>query len=95
MTVRRSPGRKKPSAGLAVGVEAPDGTRRPDMRKLRCAVDTRKSSEEGLDMDFNSLDAQWESCEAYFASQRAEGWVHVPDRYDDGAFSGGTLERQR
>src|SRR3954462_2684276 len=63
------------------------------VRKLRCAVYTRKSSEEGLDMDFNSLDAQRESCEAYIASQRAEGWIHVPDRYDDGGFSGGTLER--
>jgi DNA invertase Pin-like site-specific DNA recombinase len=56
-------------------------------------VYTRKSSEEGLDMDFNSLDAQRESCEAYIVSQRAEGWVLVADRYDDGGFSGGTLER--
>jgi site-specific DNA recombinase len=62
-------------------------------RKLRCAVYTRKSSEEGLDMDFNSLDAQRESSEAYVASQKAEGWVLVPDRYDDGGCSGGTLER--
>jgi len=62
-------------------------------RKLRCAVYTRKSSEEGLDMDFNSLDAQREACEAYIASQRAEGWMLVGDRYDDGGFSGGTLER--
>jgi site-specific DNA recombinase len=62
-------------------------------RKLRCAVYTRKSSQEGLDMDFNSLDAQWESCEAYILSQRAEGWSLVGDRYDDGGFSGGTLER--
>jgi site-specific DNA recombinase len=63
------------------------------VRKLRCAVYTRKSSEEGLDMAFNSLDAQREACEAYIASQKAEGWVLVPDRYDDGGFSGGTLER--
>ncbi|MBR1335332.1 recombinase family protein [Bradyrhizobium ottawaense] len=62
-------------------------------RKVRCAVYTRKSSEEGLDMDFNSLDAQRESCEAYIASQRAEGWTPVSDRYDDGGYSGGTLER--
>src|SRR3979409_476844 len=62
-------------------------------RKLRCAVYTRKSSEEGLEMEFNSLDAQREACEAYVASQRAEGWLQVPDRYDDGGFSGGTLER--
>jgi len=63
------------------------------VRKLRCAVYTRKSSEEGLDMEFNSLDAQREACEAYIASQRAEGWVLVHDRYDDGGVSGGTLER--
>ena len=62
-------------------------------RRTRCAVYTRKSSEEGLDMEFNSLDAQRESCEAYVASQRQEGWVLVPDYYDDGGFSGGTLER--
>jgi site-specific DNA recombinase len=67
--------------------------KKPIVRKLRCAVYTRKSSEEGLDMEFNSLDAQRESCEAYVASQRPEGWVLVPDRYDDGGFSGGTLER--
>ena len=63
------------------------------VRKVRCAVYTRKSSEEGLDMDFNSLDAQREAGEAYVASQRQEGWLLVPDRYDDGGFSGGTLER--
>jgi DNA invertase Pin-like site-specific DNA recombinase len=63
------------------------------VRRLRCAIYTRKSSEEGLDMEFNSLDAQREACEAYIASQKAEGWVAVRDRYDDGGFSGGTLER--
>jgi DNA invertase Pin-like site-specific DNA recombinase len=62
-------------------------------RKLRCAVYTRKSSEEGLEQEFNSLDAQREACEAYVVSQKPEGWVLVPDRYDDGGFSGGTLER--
>jgi site-specific DNA recombinase len=67
--------------------------KKPIVRKLRCAVYTRKSSEEGLDMEFNSLDAQREACEAYVASQKAEGWLLVPDRYDDGGFSGGTLER--
>ena len=66
---------------------------KPIVRKLRCAVYTRKSSEEGLDMEFNSLDAQREACEAYVASQRSEGWVLVPDRYDDGGISGATLER--
>src|SRR3954451_364709 len=62
-------------------------------QKLRCAVYTRKSSEEGLEMEFNSLDAQREACEAYIVSQKAEGWILVPDRYDDGGVSGGTLER--
>jgi site-specific DNA recombinase len=63
------------------------------VRKLRCAVYTRKSTEEGLDMEFNSLDAQREACQAYVASQKAEGWMLAPDRYDDGGFSGGNLER--
>ncbi|MCX8999156.1 recombinase family protein [Rhizobiaceae bacterium BDR2-2] len=62
-------------------------------RRLRCAIYTRKSSEEGLDMEFNSLDAQRESCEAYVASQRSEGWATIRERYDDGGFSGGTLDR--
>ncbi len=61
--------------------------------KRRCAVYTRKSSEEGLEQEFNSLDAQREACEAYIASQRSEGWVLVRDRYDDGGVSGGTLDR--
>ncbi len=65
----------------------------PVVRKLRCAVYTRKSTEEGLDMEFNTLDAQREACEAYVVSQRAEGWLPVEDRYDDGGVSGGTLER--
>ncbi len=63
------------------------------VRRLRCAVYARKSTEEGLDREFNTLDAQRDACEAYVASQRAEGWVLVPDRYDDGGFSGATLER--
>jgi site-specific DNA recombinase len=66
---------------------------KPLVRRLRCAVYTRKSTEEGLDMEFNSLDAQREACEAYVASQKAEGWTLVPDYYDDGGFSGGTLAR--
>jgi site-specific DNA recombinase len=63
------------------------------VRKLRCAVYTRKSSEEGLEQEFNSLDAQREACEAYIASQKPEGWLLVPDRYDDGGISGATLDR--
>ncbi|MDR3529212.1 MAG: recombinase family protein, partial [Rhodopila sp.] len=63
------------------------------VRKRRCAVYTRKSTDEGLDKEFNTLDAQREACEAYIASQRAEGWLLAPDDYDDGGFSGGTLDR--
>jgi site-specific DNA recombinase len=66
---------------------------KPIVRKLRCAIYTRKSSEEGLDQEFNSLHAQREACEAYIASQRSEGWVLVRDQYDDGGISGGTLDR--
>ncbi len=80
---------RRAPASVAVG----GGPSRPVVRKRRCAVYTRKSTEEGLDMEFNSLDAQREAGEAYVASQKAEGWVLVDDRYDDGGFSGGTLER--
>lgn len=62
-------------------------------RRLRCAIYTRKSSEEGLEQEFNSLDAQREACEAYIASQKSEGWALVRDQYDDGGISGGTLDR--
>jgi len=61
--------------------------------QIRCAVYTRKSSDDGLDQEFNSLDAQFEACAAYVASQRHEGWRLLPARYDDGGLSGGTLER--
>ncbi|MBL4859109.1 MAG: recombinase family protein, partial [Erythrobacter sp.] len=63
------------------------------MKKLRAAVYTRKSSEEGLDQEFNSLDAQREACEAYITSQKSEGWTLVRTRYDDGGWSGGNIER--
>ncbi len=63
------------------------------MSRLRCAIYTRKSTEEGLDQDFNSLDAQREACEAYIASQAGEGWRLIGTHYDDGAYSGGTMER--
>jgi len=62
-------------------------------RRLRCAIYTRKSSEEGLEQEFNSLHAQREACDAYIASQKSEGWALVRDQYDDGGISGGTLER--
>ncbi len=61
--------------------------------QIRCAIYTRKSSEEGLDQSFNSLDAQREACEAYIVSQRHEGWQLIPTHYDDGGFSGGNMER--
>jgi hypothetical protein len=70
---------------------APDTNRTP--AKLRCAIYTRKSSEEGLEQDFNSLDAQREACEAYIASQKREGWSVINEMYDDGGFSGATMER--
>jgi DNA invertase Pin-like site-specific DNA recombinase len=60
---------------------------------IRCAIYTRKSSEEGLEQSFNSLDAQREACQAFIASQRQEGWRALATRYDDGGYSGGTLER--
>lgn len=66
--------------------EQPRGT-------IRCAVYTRKSSEEGLEQAFNSLDAQREACEAYIVSQRHEGWTLVKTAYDDGGCSGGSMER--
>ena len=61
--------------------------------KKRCAIYTRKSTEEGLDMEFNSLDAQREACESYIASQKHEGWFQLPDEYDDGGFTGGNMDR--
>ncbi|MDB5299315.1 MAG: Resolvase domain protein, partial [Phycisphaerales bacterium] len=60
---------------------------------IRCAIYTRKSTEEGLAQEFNSLDAQRDSADAFIASQRNEGWTALPDRYDDGGFSGGNIER--
>lgn len=62
-------------------------------QKVRCAVYTRKSHEEGLEQEFNSLDAQREAGEAYVTAQRHEGWLLVADHYDDGGYSGGNLER--
>ncbi len=63
------------------------------MIRQRCAIYTRKSTEEGLEQDFNSLDAQREACAAYILSQKHEGWAELSDRYDDGGFSGGSMER--
>jgi site-specific DNA recombinase len=62
-------------------------------RSLRCAIYTRVSTEQGLEQDFNSLDAQREASEAYIKSQAHEGWRLIRDRYDDGGFSGGSMDR--
>jgi len=66
---------------------------KPSAARLRCAIYTRKSSDEGLEQSFNSLDAQREACEAYVLSQAHEGWTALPARYDDGGYSGGNMER--
>jgi DNA invertase Pin-like site-specific DNA recombinase len=63
------------------------------MKEVRCAIYTRKSSEDGLEQDFNSLHAQRDACAAYILSQAGEGWTLLPAHYDDGGISGGTLER--
>ena len=68
-------------------------TRTPDRTQDRCAIYTRKSTHEGLDQEFNTLDAQRESGEAYIVSMKHEGWVCIPTRYDDGGFTGGNMER--
>ena len=64
-----------------------------EKKTIRCAIYTRKSTDEGLDREFNSLDAQRESAEAYIASQQHEGWACLPDRYDDGGYTGGNMDR--
>ncbi|MER8843667.1 recombinase family protein [Mesorhizobium australicum] len=63
------------------------------MTRLNCAIYTRKSTEEGLEQEFNSLNAQREACAAFIASQAGLGWKLVPNHYDDGGISGGTMER--
>jgi DNA invertase Pin-like site-specific DNA recombinase len=73
---------KKPAAAMPATI-----------RKVRCAIYTRKSVDEGTAQEYNSLDAQRDACDAYIASQRLEGWLALRDRYDDHGFSGGTLER--
>ncbi len=83
----------KAAASQSDQARAGAGGRAGAVRAVRCAIYTRKSSEEGLEQDFNSLHAQREACEAYVASQRHEGWTVLPEVYDDGGFSGGSLER--
>jgi len=91
-TVRQT---KAVKSGVRVQHPAPVPVRRtPDsFGAVRCAVYTRKSTSEGLDSDFNTLDAQREACEAYIQSQRSEGWLCVDQKYDDGGFSGGNMDR--
>src|SRR4030088_2756993 len=93
-TSRSSPSRSSSTppprwAGPAMVAPMP----RAEATRKRCAIYTRKSSEEGLEQEFNSLHAQREASEAYIRSQRHEGWVVIPTAYDDGGFSGGTMER--
>src|SRR5216684_4036290 len=64
-----------------------------ELKPLRCAIYTRKSTEHGLELEFNSLDAQRDACEAYIKSQASQGWRALPQHYDDPAFSGGNLDR--
>lgn len=67
--------------------------KQPERKTVRCAIYTRKSTDEGLDQEFNSLDAQREAAEAFIKSQASEGWTALPDKYDDGGFSGGNMDR--
>jgi site-specific DNA recombinase len=64
-----------------------------EKKRIYCAIYTRKSTSEGLDQDFTSLDAQREAAESYIASQRNEGWLALPDRYDDAGYTGANVER--
>ncbi len=84
-------GAERPSDGGAMAES--DKTPRRSAKKARCAIYTRKSSGEGLEQAFNSLDAQREACAAFILSQKREGWTVLPGLYDDGGFSGGTMER--
>src|SRR5207245_1482977 len=100
---RRGQGRhRRPLQRLLVLPQRPGRPRRCRVNKtakpaseplVRCAIYTRKSTEEGLEQAFNSLDAQREASEAYIASQKNEGWLCLPTRYDDGGFTGGNMDR--
>ncbi|QOJ01020.1 MAG: recombinase family protein [Phycisphaeraceae bacterium] len=87
---KRSAASRRATANTALS--GPPGTQ-PGTRSIRCAIYTRKSTEEGLNQEFNSLDAQRESAIAYIASQKNEGWLCISDKYDDGGFTGGNIER--
>ncbi len=87
---RRLAASRRATANVALG--GPTVTT-PGPRTIRCAIYTRKSTEEGLNQEFNSLDAQRESAIAYIASQKNEGWRCISEKYDDGGFTGGNIER--
>jgi DNA invertase Pin-like site-specific DNA recombinase len=91
-TKGRAPGGSRSTAEARHGSVGGDGVN-PNGKLVRCAIYTRKSTEEGLEQEFNSLDAQREASVAYIASQRHEGWVLSPELYDDGGFSGGNMNR--
>src|SRR5258708_3187781 len=100
--IRRGPGIKIIFSGglpATAGMATPfcrcktAGARGVANAEVRCAIYTRKSTEEGLSQEFNSLDAQREAAESYIQSQRGLGWKLIPTRYDDGGFSGGNLDR--
>src|SRR4029077_15623938 len=104
MTVKpsiASPKSQRPSPGPNGMVPAPSGSgkslARPPMagniKEWRCAIYTRKSTEHGLEQEFNSLDAQRDACESYIKSQASQGWRALPPHYDDPAYSGGNLDR--
>src|SRR2546421_3397875 len=80
------------SGAMADGFSQKDGPAK-NAPVIRCAIYTRKSTEEGLEQDFNTLQAQREAAEAYILSQKQSGWHTLPDTYDDGGFSGATLDR--
>jgi site-specific DNA recombinase len=81
-------------ASVGVGADSLPRTRgKQQVKRIRCAIYTRKSTEDGLDQDFNSLDAQREACAAYVTSQASLGWKLSATHYDDGGISGGTMER--
>src|SRR5579862_4437114 len=87
-----------PPANSGRSGSVPKGNRagkvaQPSPARLRCAIYTRKSTEEGLEQEFNSLDAQREAAEAFIQSQRREGWIALPELYDDGGFTGANMDR--
>src|SRR5258708_2713164 len=86
------PSSVSPGSAQQTGAAMLDGDSN-GVRPVRCAIYTRKSSEEGLDKEFNSLDAQREAAEAYIQSQQAEGWIALSESYDDGGFTGANMER--